>query len=280
MKVLDQLACPSCHSNFEISIYRKRRERVWEGELKCQKCGKKFLIKNEIAYFIPYPGKQGLDDKTARKDILNHEIPKKWMNLFSKQELKALKKEWQWMLSSIKKSKSAIHLDFATGTGRFLRNIVPIAKGEIAVLDFGYSTCKELAFLLRRIKKYQMVSVICADARKMPFRDNTFDSVSTWHGLDEMKMGRAIKEAYRVLKSKGYFVASGVHYLKGSKSFRRAKKHNINFLTKEMIVKALQNAGFHNIEHKIFFEGRWNEKGDYLPMFNDWYISYAIRAQK
>lgn len=281
LEILNQLVCPTCHRVVKLSIRSKTRERVLEGELRCEICKRKFPIKNGVACFITVcirPTKRTAQN--LRKTTLNQEIPQKWMNLFSKEELKALKKEWQWMLSSIKKNKKAIHLDFATGTGRFLRNIVSKTKGEIVALDNGYGTCQELRYFLKRIKKYNRVSIVCADAREMPFKNGVFDSVTTWHGLDEPKMGKAVKEVKRVLKKDGYFAASGIHYQKGSKSFLRAKRHHINFLTREITIKKLKDAGFRNIEHKIFFEGQWNEIGSFLPIFKDWYMTYAVRSQK
>lgn len=280
VSIINHLVCPVCCSAFDLLNYKKIKERVLETKLECRQCGKKFYIRNGISYFIPPPGRQGLDKEVGRKITLTQEIPEKWIEFFSREELLALKKEWQWMLSSVKKNKNALHLDFASGTGRFLRNIIPSTKGEIVSLDFGYSTCEELVFLLKKIKKYKRISVVCAEAQNMPFKDNTFDSVSTWHGLDEMKMEKAIREAYRVLKREGCFTASGIHYQEGSKSFLRAKKHRISFLTKEMIMQTLKVAGFCKIEYKVFYKGYWNEKGDYLPMFNDLYITYVVRGKK
>lgn len=278
--IINHLTCTVCLEDFLLSTHKKTKERIIEGELKCKKCGRRFSIKNGIAYFILKPGKQALDVRKARKIIIEQEIPKTWMEHFSKKELAALRKEWNWMLSSIKKDKDAVHLDFATGTGRFLRNIVSKTKGEIVALEHDYSTCLELQYFLKRIKKYSRVSIVCADAREMPFKNEVFDSISSWHGLDEPKMEKAIKEVKRILKKGGGLVASGVHYRKGSKSFLRAKKYDIRFLTKDMIMRALKNVNLHKIEHKIFFEGRWDEKGDYLPIFNDFYSTYAVKAKK
>lgn len=279
--ILNHLVCPKCQAEFLLLIHKKIKERIAIGELECKKCGMRFYIKDEIAYFVPYSKEQFKKDiLKLRKTTTEQEIPKKWMRLFSKPELAALKKEWDFLLSVVKKSRSAIHLDFATGTGRFLKNIIPKARGEIIVLDNGCSTCQELQYFLKRIKKYNRVSIVCADAREMPFKSEVFDSVTSWHGLDEPKMKKVIKEAKRTLKKGGYFAASGTHYQKGSKSFLRARKHSINFLTKEETVRTLKNAGFRKIEHKIFYKGRWNEKGDYLPIYNDSYTSYAVRGQK
>lgn len=281
ISIINHFACPVCQADFLLSTYKKTKERIIDGELKCKKCGRKFRIKNSIAYFVSPPGKQALDDKKAREIIIKQEIPKTWLKHFSKEELVALRKEWSWMLSVInKKDKNAVHLDFATGTGRFLRNIVSRTKGEIIALDFGYSTCRELAYFFKKIKKYRRVSVVCADARKMPFKDEVFDSATSWVGLDEVKMEKALKEARRVLKKGSFLAVSGLHYKKESESFLLAQKHHINFITKEAVIRTLKKANFKKIEHKIFFSGKWNEKESYLPVFGDSYSTFAIRAQK
>lgn len=279
--ILNYLVCPKCQSKFLFSIHKKTKERIVVGELECKKCGMRFYIKDEIAYFVPCSKKQVKRDiLKLRKTTTEQEIPKKWMRLFSKPELAALKKEWGFLLSIVKKNKSTIHLDFATGTGRFIGNVIQKTKGEIIALDNSCDTCQELKYFLKRIKKYNRVSIVCADAREMPFKNGIFDSVTSWHGLDEPKMKKVIKEAKRILKRDGYFAASGIHYQKGSKSFLRARKHSIDFLTKEEIIRTLKNVDFRKIEHRVFYEGHWNEKGDYLPMYKDLYISYAVSGKK
>lgn len=263
-----------------LSAEKRIKERIIEGKLKCKRCGKLFHIKNGIAYFVSTGKKSTRDTKKIRDITIKQEIPKTWTNLFSKEESVALRKEWNWMLSAIRKDKKASHLDFATGTGRFLRTIIPKTKGEIVALEHNYPTCVELQYFLKKIKKYKRVSVVCADARRMPFKNGVFDSATSWAGLDEPKMEKAMKESRRVLKKDGFLTASGLHYQKGSKSFLLAKKHSIQFITKEAITRALREAGFCKIEYKTFFQGRWNEKGSYLPIFGDFYSTYAIRAKK
>lgn len=283
------LTCPICHSSLVVLAHKSIKDRIIKGELLCKQCEKRFDIKNEISCFVSIrkptakatsQENQGVAQVSLGNKIFSEVLPKEWKQLFSKKEFSALQKEWNWMLSVIKRGSDSIHLDFATGTGMFLRKLVFKIKGDVVALEHDYSTCRNLQYFLKRIGKHSKVSIVCADARNMPFGDGVFDSISSWHGLDESRMEEAIKEANRVLKIGGYFVASGIHYLQGSRSFQRAQKHHINFLTKEKIIRALREAGFRNIEHKVFFKGRWLEKGDYLPVFNDQYISYAIRGQK
>lgn len=269
-----------CRAEFLLSTYKKTKERIIDGELRCKNCGKSFYIKNGVACFVSLNKKPTEDIKKLREITIKQEIPKTWIKLFSKEERVALQQEWNWMLSVVKKDKNAVHLDFATGTGRFLRNIVSKTKGEIIALDFGYSTCQELIYFLNEIKKYKRVSVVCADARRMPFKNKVFNSITSWAGFGEQKIERVIKEARRVLKSRACFAASGLHYQKESKSFLLAKKHHINFVTREAVIQTLKKANFKNIEHKIFFRGKWNEKESYLPVFGDFYSIFAIRVRK
>lgn len=280
INIINHLACPICRGDFLLSTHKKTKERIIDGELKCKECSKSFYIKRGLACFVPLDGEPKEDAEKLRKITIKQEIPKAWAKLFSKEEFTALRREWNWMLSVIDKDKNTIHLDFATGTGRFLRNIVSKTNGEIIALDFGYSTCQELIYFLKKIKKYKRISVICADARKMPFKDRAFNSVNSWAGLSEQKMEEVIKETRRVLKKGAYLTASGLHYQKNSRSFLLARKHHINFITKEAIIQTLKKNDFKNIEHKIFFRGKWNEKESYLPIFGDFYSTFAIKAQK
>jgi hypothetical protein len=77
---------------------------VIEGELKCKKCGSKFYIRNGIACFMSCNKKQfEREAKKLRKVTREQEIPKRWMRFYSKPELIALKKEWSFLLSVVKK---------------------------------------------------------------------------------------------------------------------------------------------------------------------------------
>lgn len=281
INIINLFVCPDCRKGLSLSTYKRIKDRIIEGKLKCEKCCKEYYIKDGIVCFPSCDKKQSEKrKKDLRRITIKQEIPRKWMRLFPEKELSGLKKEWNFLLSAIKKDKAAIHLDFATGTGRFLRNIVPKTKGEIVALDNGYLTCQELQYFLKKIKKYNRLSIVCADARKMPFKNNAFASVSSWHGFDEPKISKGIKEAKRALKNNAYFAASGIFYQKGSKSFSIARKNHIDFISKEAIINALRNAGFRKIEHKIFFQGKWNEKKSYLPVFGDFYSVYGVKVKK
>src|SRR3990167_4389823 len=106
INILNYLACPTCHGALVCLVNKKSEERMLSGELKCRTCNKKFYVKNSIACFVSAckkPTKKVI--QKLRKTTVEQEIPKKWMRLYSRQEIGALKKEWDWMLSIIKKGE-------------------------------------------------------------------------------------------------------------------------------------------------------------------------------
>ena len=99
------------------------------------------------------------------------------------------------LMSSAASSMGERHLDVGTGTGKL----------------FDYGKCRvcvgldvSLRFLNYLKKKRPNVIAVRADARRLPFKDSSFDSASSLfviHMLDDPSL--AIQEIHRVLKDKG-----------------------------------------------------------------------------
>jgi len=281
-KLTSIIICPGCKSPLRLEISDKSKSRVHNGGLLCKKCNIKFGIIDDIVCFksVTLKDKNKTKLQKIRDLFLQQEYKKEWLKHFTKQELPALKKEWDWMVNNLNLKKNKIHLDWATGTGRFLRNILKIIKGEVIVVEFDYPTCLGLRAFLKKIGKYSNVTIIYGDARIMPFSDNSIDSISSWHGLDEPNINKAIDESKRVLKLNKVFSAAGLFYKKESESLKIAKKWKIEFAEENMAYRYFKRVGFKNIKHKTFFKGKWLERGSFLPRFGDYYTSYAISGRK
>ncbi len=98
-------------------------------------------------------------------------------------------------------------LDVCSGTGElaFLlsRHVGP--QGSVTGADF----CEEMLDLARRKKgeNHENLSFILSDAKKVPFRDNTFDAVTVAFGMRNIPdTALALQEIDRVLKPGGKFV--------------------------------------------------------------------------
>lgn len=281
-KLLSIIACPKCKSPISLLGDEKLKDRIQSGKLSCNKCNDSFEIIDEIICFKSIT-KKDRAEKQIRKIqglFMRQEVEKRWLKNFTKRELLFLKNEWSWMIDTLNVEKSKIHLDWATGTGRFLRNIPNIIKGEVIVLEVDYPTCVGLKTFLKKINKYSKVTIICGDARSMPLASSSVDSVSSWHGLDEPKMGKAISESKRILKPNKVLSVAGLFCESGSKSLNLAQKHGIEFAKENKIRQFFRKLRFKSIRYEIFFQGKWLDHHSFLPRFGDHYASYAISGKK
>lgn len=108
-------------------------------------------------------------------------------------------------------SKKEINvLDVACGTGRMLPEIFSLNK---KIRYTGVDSSRNMAkMLIRKAKKEgfdKNVKIIISDASKMPFKDNTFDLVFSYHllwHLPKKEQGMIIREMKRVVKPNGILI--------------------------------------------------------------------------
>jgi len=112
-------------------------------------------------------------------------------------------------VNSIKKDKVRI-LDVACGTGRLLEEIAGSKKNISYV---GLDTSREMLGELRgkniRLKKGDEIRLVLSDAEKIPFRDNTFDVVFSYHLLWHIpfeNQKKIIREMMRVANPDGLVI--------------------------------------------------------------------------
>jgi len=110
-------------------------------------------------------------------------------------------------IKSTEKNKIKI-LDVACGTGRMLPEVFSSVK---KIEYFGLDTSREmLKILLEKSKKMNLKNKIkIGDASKIPFKDNEFDVVFSYHllwHLPEDEQKRIIKEMLRVCKKEGFVI--------------------------------------------------------------------------
>lgn len=281
-KLISVIVCPKCKSQLDLKVKKRTRNRIHKGKLLCKNCNASFDIIDDIVCFRKIT--KGDKNKTKiqkTKDLfLNQEYKKEWQRHFSKKEFFAVKEEWKWIINSLDLRNSKIHLDWATGTGRFLRNILEIVKGQIIALESDYATCVGLRAFLKKIDGYSNITIIRGDARAMPFSDNSIDSISSWHGLDEPDIDKAIDESKRILKKDKKIAVSGLFYEKGSKSLGIAKKSKINFAQQERAYDYFKKLEFKDIKYKVFPKVKETSRENFLPHYGDYYYIYDISTKK
>jgi demethylmenaquinone methyltransferase/2-methoxy-6-polyprenyl-1,4-benzoquinol methylase len=108
-------------------------------------------------------------------------------------------------------------LDVCTGTGELA---IPLAKkvgdtGSVTGADF----CEEMLMHARRKTgvRYKNLSFLLSDAKRLPFRDNTFDAVTVAFGMRNIPdTSLALQEIKRVLKPGGKFMCLELTRPRGS----------------------------------------------------------------
>lgn len=280
-KIIPILICPKCGGSLGLKIENKSGDRISEGNLNCDKCDANFEIIDSIVCFKPIQEK-GLNEKIKRirEMFFSQELNKEWLKNFDKEEQSALEEEWKWMKDKLDLENSEFHLDWATGTGRFLRNLLDLVKGEIITLETDYATCLGLRDLLKETDEYPKITIIYGDARNMPLADNSVDSASSWHGIDEPKINKALDEAKRTLKGDRPLVVSGLFFEDNSRSLKIALQEKIEFAEKGKTQQYFKKLGFKDVDYKTFFEGKWASDKDFLPKKGDYYASYAVAGRK
>ena len=281
-ELISIIACSRCKSPLRLEKGRQRKNRIVSGKLMCEECGAVFEIIDEIICFKPITrrDKNKVRLRKIQNLFLGQELKKDWLKNFTEQEIATVRDEWSWMINHLNLKKSKIHLDWATGMGRFLRNILEVVKGEIAALEIDYATCLGLKTFLEKIGKYSNVTIIYGDARMMPFADNSIESVSSWGGLNEPNIKKALDESKRVLKTGRALAVSGEFYEEGSRSLKKAKKARIEFAKENEALQYFKRLGFKNINYKTFFKAKKLDRRDFLPCFGDYYTAYAIAGRK
>lgn len=239
--------CPRCKEKLELNIIQKHGNDIEEGVLICSTCNKNYPIIQGIPifkvgiYFKPAVRVRRLSRKQMRSKIIEAQS-KKYFNKFFQYikknndnykpkgiiENKLLKN----LVTNAKIKDSKIHLDWATGRGKLLRYIIKRIKTPYIVsIDLDLQECAALKKYLETTRRNDRVLIICGDTREMPFRNNSFESITTLWGIDEQREPKkAITESVRVLKSNRHLALSGA--LEGE-SFGKIEKQ-INKKVKEL----------------------------------------------
>jgi ubiquinone/menaquinone biosynthesis C-methylase UbiE len=147
------------------------------------------------------------------------------------------KVETDFILETIDTAKANLIVDVGAESGRFS---LLAARSNISVIGIDIDI-----YSLRRLKqKNSEVSVIQADARKMPFRNEYFDAVFMIEVLDYIpQLGETLCESFRTLKQSAPFVLSF-----GNQSSLKAKLKGLRgqsyMHSYNKVIKCLLKSGF------------------------------------
>ena len=144
-------------------------------------------------------------------------------------------------------------LDVGCGDGRFTIRMAELAKNVIGV-DFSEAAISKAQTNLAKRRKIN-VKFRVADARKLPFAEESFDAVVSRRGPVTDTM-HTLSEAYRVLKKEGCLMEITIgeqDKLSLKQIFGRGQLYGIKEKVADKKRRMLQKAGFKVIEIKEYF---------------------------
>lgn len=196
----------------------------------------------------------------------------------------AHQKEMSFINNFFKKIKPRKILEIAIGTGRVARDLKYFREGvgldnseamlDIARERLGMGKDHEQGSDL--LGKWTLIK---GDAFDLPFEENSFDAILSFRFIrhfSKKDREKILKQAYRVLKPKGYLIFEALNKNMGSyaKKITSVGKKNLfdkpiydELWTKEELKKELEDLGFKDIQ---FFS--------YLKILNKLWGTYQIAA--
>ena len=105
-KLTKILACSKCGSSLKLKSEKQSRNRILIGKLICAKCNISFEIVDGIICFKSIC-KQDKNKASIQKiqTMFRKELKEEWLKHYKKQETRALKEEWKWMMDYCKQNK-------------------------------------------------------------------------------------------------------------------------------------------------------------------------------
>jgi ubiquinone/menaquinone biosynthesis C-methylase UbiE/uncharacterized protein YbaR (Trm112 family) len=213
-----QLVCPICHSELILEKPYRYRGRVQKGEIHCSKGCAVFSIVDSIP-IISTSELSSVTDKQLRrvrrlmgKDRWQKSINNGYTTITSKGDrASSLETDAFAVSERLREIDNGVIIDIACGGGfateRVLQNIRPSV----------YSVSLDIRFNGARLanKRAELLGMsnrsmgICADARQLPFPDQSFSAAYTRYGFNHIKgYVDALMEVYRILKNNGDLVVA------------------------------------------------------------------------
>ncbi|MCL4562162.1 MAG: methyltransferase domain-containing protein [Chloroflexi bacterium] len=211
---LDLLACPACGSALTLE---GEGNPVDAGLLRCQGCGREFLIREGIPQFLPPEGLTGLNRRFAHLyDWFSYVY-----DLYARIAFAFLggeSRRRRELLSHLESDGSGRLLEVSIGTGGNLPYMIgKPGLGEIYGLDISLGQLRRCQSRCRR--KGWEVDLFLGNAEQLPFKDEVFDSVFHFGGINFFNdRKKAIAEMIRVARPGTKIVISDEHE-RGARSY-------------------------------------------------------------
>jgi ubiquinone/menaquinone biosynthesis C-methylase UbiE/uncharacterized protein YbaR (Trm112 family) len=288
--LLGLLTCPSCHGDLEVEETAGNYLRVTTGVIRCPGCGREYPVLEGIPDFRgggPLEPFQEPEWATTAlsQDGRDRVYDAYWIALPEEVRRHGPRMIRDLAKLAVPKGGGAI-LDVATGAGTLIEEVLKHVDRATLVVgtDYSRSVTRSTRAHLLRLGRYDQVSLVVCDVRRLPFKDDVFSSACSFAGYQNIQQRPelAVAETFRTMKN-GAPVAFGATVIReNSRTAAHLSRQGLErFYVTKLIRETFAGAGFDQIHFKTYLSGTWpGNPYDPLPLSGDWYGHGIITAQK
>ena len=292
-EILELVVCPACIGELEQKHPTWTSEdRLSFGLLVCSKCDIKYTVVDDIA-ILREPGWigweeyiEGLRQRTDEWQQWFWQFDGEIQNSYKPQEREADKQVRAGIIARSGVEEADTVLDIATGRGLLLREMCPAAHEDalIVATDIGYYWSVGLKWHYQSVGTYDRISFVLCDAKKLPFRDDTFGTVVSLGALTNISEPElAVKEAYRVVRPGQKVATSHFMAAEGSETWKRAMELGCGgLLTEGKAEECFRKVGFEGVSSEQYYSAIASYQNPYnaLPIEGDWHATGILWGTK
>jgi uncharacterized protein YbaR (Trm112 family) len=222
--IIEMLVCPDClpeENKLFSDVLEEQRGDIFEGSLKCSKCGKAYPIRNGIAFLDIKSFQEGEknNSKYETAPVLSSYMWSHYGDILKDSNASSAYSEWADLMSP----HSGVAMDAGSAVGRFTfemskksdfvigidnslsfvqaaRELMVKRRMRIDLKQEGRLT-EEKTVYLPETWDSDKVEFIVGDAQALPFRTKTFSSLASLNLVDKVPFPiRHLKEMNRVAK--------------------------------------------------------------------------------
>lgn len=291
-EILQILRCPKCNEELALITEKEEDSEIIAGKLKC-KNNHCWQISEGVINFQSVEQEQFNNWTESYKEYDYEEMDEKILKGTPKNQKEINEEAKRIIINNINEEENEFILDIATGRGMLFTEMLKELQGKSQILctDLSFEVLKYDRLKAKKINPKVKVNYIACDATKLPLKDNSIDTATSFFGIANMLnlTLEGIKEANRVLKNGKHFFNAFITIKEDSKGFQSIKQFYKDnnaiemekFLLEPAIEKAHSEANFKDI--KIITIGESiGEKSelDLIPFEGEWFAVIVVEGIK
>jgi ubiquinone/menaquinone biosynthesis C-methylase UbiE/uncharacterized protein YbaR (Trm112 family) len=286
-RIVRILSCPVCGKSMAFEG-KKSDHHLVSGCLKCDS-GHLYQVKEEIG--LLKDAKLSANEFEWKIDVANEkkydDVRRQYDSYLTEDQLASMERMKRRLVNLVVASSTTdrLILDIATGMGTFILPLAQQVPEDVLIVGTDVDE-KPLRGTMNKAKKtmiWDRLSLLVTDAKHLALKDNTFSTISSYFGFDNVpETVSAFRESSRVLRAGGRMTFTSLWLREDSESMRLAEQHGVCQIASEGRLRtALGDADLVLEGVETMFSGIWpHNPMDLLPVEGDEYKHVLVHVRK